>query len=482
MFSGNDIKNNSPEPGDILVWGETHVGLAIKIEPGITAVAHSIGTYHPDKNKPTIIGKIRFTCAEYQDALDTRIVNGPAITPYNPQTGLVGDGIGSKKETYRIRLVPVETSIGDDVWDGTIDTAWYEKNTNAAEFKKGSELAGLAKIVNDATNNFSGKTITLAANIDLAGREWTPISYDGPHSFRGTFDGNGRKIMNMTVEQKYENVSSVGGTGLFGVNGYMGRIINVHLTDFNITLSSPSSYAKAGGLVGYNHGGKIMNCTATGSVEASTRYTASNVSSCNAGGLAGRNGGTITNCTAGSSVMASGSSVFAGGLVGYNQGTIATDCKASGNVTASSADNARTGGFVGYNSGPITTGCKASGNVAASAASRAYVGGFVGYGYSQIDSRRITDCTASGNVTASSPLAYAGGFIGEFYGGAITNCTATGSEIEATGQEKTYKGGFAGVVGNYRVLVLTGNHNNTGISPAIGWDKRKKPAGPSDDI
>ncbi len=62
-------------------------------------------------------------------------------------------------------------------WDGTTDeTSWYigHENDTSYTISTAAQLAGLAKLVN-AGNTFSGKTITLGADIDLGGQEWTPI-------------------------------------------------------------------------------------------------------------------------------------------------------------------------------------------------------------------------------------------------------------------------------------------------------------------
>jgi hypothetical protein len=66
--------------------------------------------------------------------------------------------------------------------------------------------------------------------------------------------------------------------------------------------------------------------------------------------------------------------------------------------------------------------------------------------------------------------------------GTITNCTASGKVIEASSKEgSAYRGGFIGYLRTGRAT-LTGNKNETGLTPAIGWDERLTPEGPSDNI
>ena len=87
------------------------------------------------------------------------------------------------------------------------------------------ELAGVARFVNQALTDFSGVTITLANDIDLAGRRWEQIC--GPH-FQGVFDGGGHAISNMKI---FSDMSEI---GLFGALGTTGTIKNVKLTDVDI--------------------------------------------------------------------------------------------------------------------------------------------------------------------------------------------------------------------------------------------------------
>ena len=105
-----------------------------------------------------------------------------------------------------------------DTWDGKADTSWYDENPTADRFTLDSaeDLAGLSELTNQQNPvTFTGKTILLATDIDLAGHDWTAISQDGMNSvstsFSGTFDGQGHVIHNLknvpSTEYRY---------GLFG--------------------------------------------------------------------------------------------------------------------------------------------------------------------------------------------------------------------------------------------------------------------------
>ncbi|MDR1471274.1 MAG: hypothetical protein LBS75_02010, partial [Synergistaceae bacterium] len=118
-------------------------------------------------------------------------------------------------------------------WIDIKSTSWYDKDPSAASFEIDSAegLAGLAYIVNirgTSHDNFYGKTITLTGNIDLGGREWTPIGTTSSinYYFQGTFDGgSGYTIANLTIKHEGSYGNDYYPAGLFGGNG--GTIINV---------------------------------------------------------------------------------------------------------------------------------------------------------------------------------------------------------------------------------------------------------------
>jgi len=155
-----------------------------------------------------------------------------------------------------------------------VNTDWYTANPNATEFtiKSFEDLVGLAQIVNGAapqlfngtantraaaatvvTNDtFEGKTIKLAADINLNNIDWTPIgrigttSTDFTYAFKGTFDGQGHTISNL-------DVSNEGWAGLFGL-AYKATIKDVKIKDVNLY-----SNRMTGAVVGQLYG-SIEDC------------------------------------------------------------------------------------------------------------------------------------------------------------------------------------------------------------------------------
>ncbi len=93
-----------------------------------------------------------------------------------------------------------------DIWDGTVDTSWYNDTDSEFTLTTAEQLAGLALLAG-TTDQFEGKTINLTADVDLAGQSFAPIGTTGTRDdrnrlitepFKGTFDGNGHTISNIS--------------------------------------------------------------------------------------------------------------------------------------------------------------------------------------------------------------------------------------------------------------------------------------------
>jgi hypothetical protein len=279
-------------------------------------------------------------------------------------------------------------------WIDVADVSWYspyktEFTIPTVPQRAAEQLAGLAKIVNDRTDSFEGKTIRLAADINLAGRQWTPIGKPntyGHYSFRGTFNGGGGTIANLTIIDKIDNLNENYSYGLFGANS--GNINNIHLTGVSITVSSSYPPLIAGSIVGSN-GGTVTDCTASGSIFTTSSYSSSPSYNSSAGGIVGNSSGMVRNCTASVTITFTSTSTYyssstTGGIAGqnYSTGTV-TYCTASGSVTSSPFPycSSSTGGIVGYNGGMVTN-CTANGNVTTTTTTYSYssshTGGVIG--------------------------------------------------------------------------------------------------------
>ena len=227
-------------------------------------------------------------------------------------------------------------------------------------------LMNIAKLVNGGKTDIN---ITLTADIDLTGKNWTPIGTSFHNSYTGTFDGGGHTITGLTVTTNDE------GVGLFGYLGKAGTVKNVVMEGVQIT-SNQIYGGKIGGVAGYSDG-TIENCSVSGSVSG-TVYV---------GGVVGAQWeGSITGCSSSATVKGT---VYVGGVTGQtNSSATLTACYATGNVTIEidPKKNIAGGSLVGMNAGSSLLACYATGNVTSTGSSTGYVhiGGFLGDNYTTV--------------------------------------------------------------------------------------------------
>ena len=159
--------------------------------------------------------------------------------------------------------------------------------SSAEEFAKLSELTNQAATMAD----YADKAYKLTGDIDMTGISYVPISFSG--SFKGTLDGDGHIIKNVTFNNTKINAfgASAGIVGLLGENG-----IVKNLGVENITVeSAEKNYMNIAGIVGglTNNSAKIENCYVKGMTVTATS------SPTFVGGIVGRvmgNSGIIINC------------------------------------------------------------------------------------------------------------------------------------------------------------------------------------------
>ena len=229
-------------------------------------------------------------------------------------------------------------------------------------------LMNIAELVNGGKSDIN---ITLDKDIDLTGKDWTPIGTDYDNSYKGTFDGGGHTItgLTFTTNDKY--------AGLFGYIGDAGTVKNVVME--GVLITSNNGLSRAGGVAGYSRG-TIENCSVSGSVSGTVSV----------GGVVGTQwGGSITGCSSSATVKGT---VDVGGVAGLtNSNATLTACYATGNVTLeiSPINLIDVGGAVGFNGESRILACYATGNVTSTGSStvNVYIGGFCGY-----NSTTVTAC------------------------------------------------------------------------------------------
>ena len=219
------------------------------------------------------------------------------------------------------------------------------------------------------TDKLTSKVI-LEADIDMTDQSWTPVGTTmGTDGFAGDFNGNGKNINNLTIENENSNI------GFFGGLATGAKVHDVNFSKATIK-GGPSSYA---GVIAGASLGIIENCKVTDSnisgnyAGAITGNNSVQVNYCNAinvnvnanhsaGGIAGVSYGKIEYCTVSgnSTVSATGPSTCAGGIVG--QTSEESGIPTSGRLFKCAVDNItisalRAGGIAGENSFGIVGQC-----------------------------------------------------------------------------------------------------------------------------
>ena len=227
-------------------------------------------------------------------------------------------------------------------------------------------LLNIAELVNGGKTDIN---ITLDTDIDLTGKDWTPIGTSVDNSYKGTFDGGGHTItgLTFTTNDKY--------AGLFGWLNKAGTVKNVVMEGVQIT-SNQIYGGSIGGVAGYSWG-TIENCSVSGSVSG-TVYV---------GGVVGAQiDGSITGCSSSATVKGM---VDVGGVAGQtNGGATLTACYATGNVIIEidPVKNISGGGLVGMNGGNGLFACYATGNVTSTGSStgNVHIFGLLGDNYTTV--------------------------------------------------------------------------------------------------
>lgn len=151
--------------------------------------------------------------------------------------------------------------------EGNYDVSWYDESRTEFTISTPEQLAGLAYLVNTC-HTFSGKTILLTNDIDLAEHLWVPIGRNSRNAqsvaiFGGTFDGGGHVIRNLNISMKAYSYAQGSTTCLVGFFGYSSGVIeNVTLAEdcaVRVTATG-SQYLNVGSICGVLGGNYIANC------------------------------------------------------------------------------------------------------------------------------------------------------------------------------------------------------------------------------
>ncbi len=233
---------------------------------------------------------------------------------------------------------------------------------------------------------YEGKFFRLAANLDMAGRDFAPIGFyddyttsDNPEMvknskvFLGTFDGDYHTIDNLSV---HPHDTELGGAALFAVSYPQTTIKNLYIGAGSVIEGA--AYDNVGAIVGFGSGGTIENCCNMGTVK--------------------------------------GGSFCTGGIVGIAEHMSISGCVNKGVVSGHSYS----GGIAGQAYDCTVTSCYSTGKIDCPGAFLA--AGIVGWA---LESTSLSNCYATGEVDAapgSSWLAGKSPICGELENATASNC------------------------------------------------------------
>lgn len=210
-------------------------------------------------------------------------------------------------------IIPQKTA-GAETWIESAAEFAAGDGTQGAPYQISSagELANLAKMVSGG-ETYESTYFELTADIDLGGKEWTPIGTKDSQ-FAGKLFGSGNTISNLTV-------GGGDNRGLFAYSS--GEIKDVYLEKIDITTTM-----NAGGVCAFNSG------TIEGCGVLSGTIICSNPNGGQLGGICKENSGTISRCFSNASVKGATS---AGIVFVNNKNGVVQDCYNTGTLEGSSS-------------------------------------------------------------------------------------------------------------------------------------------------
>lgn len=335
------------------------------------------------------------------------------------------------------------------------DILWYNSLSSSFTLTSVEQLLGLAKLVNEGTADFLGKTVTIGSDIDLSiVPSWQPVG-TGAYPFKGTFTSSGgARLKNLTIRDV-----TVSAAGLFGYTE------GAFITDISLVDADIFAAGNTGILVGHAKETEIRNCYTTGKV---TGFSAV--------------GGVIGYATSSTAFFVTASDSYStadvvgtnmvGGFIGQldEEATIEI-AFATGHVSGI----LDVGGFAGMLTGgnAALSQSASSGNVSGAGKTGGIVGGTEGVFYAAQDS--YTTSIVNAFSDSGAMLGY----------GAYTDTCYTSGQIYGPAGDPNINGGV-GISGdsengyaNYDVVGKTVGRDNAGDLDTLTWFENDPTAAPS---
>ena len=241
------------------------VTIELKPGTGFTSVAGatvSLVSLSADNGNPTAIKTYNASGNTYEalTAPQTVVAGKPFVKVelgggtfyFRPQNNVVLEAGSRYKYTVKVNATGLTLegcTIGSWVDGGgesgeAEDLGYSIQNDGSYTVYNANGLMNVAELVNGGKTDIN---ITLDTDIDLTGKDWTPIGTDYDNSYKGTFDGGGHTITGLTFTTNDEYV------GLFGYLNRAGTVKNVVMEGVQIT-SNQIYGGSIGGVVGSSWG------------------------------------------------------------------------------------------------------------------------------------------------------------------------------------------------------------------------------------
>lgn len=367
----------------------------------------NIKLYEPD-------GSTQITWDDYRVYVSNCYV-GACYAPGNPianasdwDAGTVYSSTFNVPESAQGKHLAILTA--DDSTGDPVNANWIrlEVNHNSANHS----ITSCEQLMNISTTGHFDDVYTLANDIDCNGIDFEPIDWGGSIGLSGTFDGNGKKISNLTIDR-----SSISNVGLFKYSN------DALFKDITFINSSVTGIGYVGTLVGYANSSSINNVRVTGDVVGGVECESV--------------GGVVGYIQMGSDEYVTDRIVF--------EGSVNSDCY-------------NTGGIFGYAEDLLLTRARADATVTGNGD----VGGLIG----EIYSGDIEESSSRGSVTASGDLA--GGLVGR-HGESTTQRSYSNANV--TGNSRV--GGLVGanggtIIDSYATGNVDGDNNVGGLAGRCG--------------
>lgn len=455
MFHPTQVETVDGATG-IVITNETGEEVTVNGEPVLTgsvkpvgvqndAYLYTLGIVEGHTTSPTFNNQ-EF---ELEAAVDYTVgtVTVRAVPSDERALVMIGGSVANKENDWSVVVtlaqgenkIPVDVTAADNVTTKTYSlTVTQKPKPQDLVISTPEELRSFAEAVNQGA--FTGvpeSTVTLAADIDLAGTPWTPMGWDEEHYFSGTFDGAGHTISGMSVTSEDEWIY----VGLFGFTD--GNIKNLTVSG---TIDSSQSDANAcvGMIVGKCAGGSVTSCVAEGEITG-TGAIYNGAPFC-VGGVAGHlDRAPARDCTSLVEITLT-HCLRVGGVVGQAGNCDVLDSVNKGSITISEPNSATVGGVVACIEGGVVECCHNSCDIKVGKASMnmSNVGGIAGETRA---SARIVRCENSGDL--SGYMRSVGGIIGKNFfsddAATVVSCLNSGAISNDRMDNFSSAGGIVGL-------------------------------------